>query len=53
MDLKTGSREILPTGKWSKGKDTLFAKQPLIPSVEGCYTQGIGIMEDDESTMER
>lgn len=50
MAEKFPQQENLPRGK---GKAALFAKQHIIPRVEGCYTQGMGIMEDDESTVER
>lgn len=56
MDLrhqKAGGRETPPTGKSSKVKVTFFAKQYVICSAEGHYTQGMGFIDGDESTVER
>lgn len=50
---KAGGKETPPTGKFSKGKVTFFAKQYVIRRAEGHYTQGTGFMDGDESTVER
>lgn len=42
-----------PKLKLTKGKAALFAKQHLIPSTGRCDTQGMGIVECDESIVER
>lgn len=42
-----------PKLKTTKGKAALFAKQHLIPSTGRCHTQGMGIVEWDESTVGR
>lgn len=42
-----------PNMKSAKGKAALFAKNHLITSIWRCDTQGMGIVEYDESAVER